>query len=691
MRRNAWGAWAAGLAGAWWWLAPGSGPAWIALAAAGLCLPLAAPLGALLLIALTAPCEQPVMLAGYTVYSTELLLALAAPGALLSLIRRPGGRRTALAPLLWAAPLLAVVAASALLNASASACKGALRWLEFVWAAVLAAHWARRGREAEAVVWALVIAAVAGAVQGLLQTWAGPAARPELASIVIGGSDVTRAGAGYGPNTLALLLALLLPFAATAARIHPRRGLRPAALAAALILLAGVIATFSLTGGIALLTAVCVMFIAQQRKKAAVGLGAVLALLLTAAALGWSGGAGDFLETKLASWRDRWDYFGVAVRLFQTSPWFGIGPGQYRFLAPALGHGVNPIGLLTHPHSLYVSVLAELGAFGLAALLGAMAAAGIFLLRRVRRLPAGWPAAGAWALIAGLAGFAAGNTIEHGLVHDRGVHAALILGAALAWVRRPPRPRRPERRRRFEAAWRSEPVPAGREELLRTLEERRRERAPLYELIGHALDGAAAPRILELGCGPALDALQLADRAGTEVHALDAAAAALERAAAASGALGRDVRLHRADVRRTGLASGSFDLIFSQGLLEHFPDPSPVWAETARLLKPGGFAVADVPQAFNPYTLAKLWHRWRGDWPWGWETQYTRAGLRAAAAAAGLTSIAARGYGYRGGVLDITAWVRDRMRPRRPRAWDEWERKTGSWWMMNLVMLFRKE
>jgi len=48
------------------------------------------------------------------------------------------------------------------------------------------------------------------------------------------------------------------------------------------------------------------------------------------------------------------------------------------------------------------------------------------------------------------------------------------------------------------------------------------------------------------------------------------------------------------DVRCTGLASASFDSVFSIGLLEHFSDPKPVLQETLRLLRPGGLAFAVI-------------------------------------------------------------------------------------------------
>jgi SAM-dependent methyltransferase len=321
---------------------------------------------------------------------------------------------------------------------------------------------------------------------------------------------------------------------------------------------------------------------------------------------------------------------------------------------------------------------------GLAAFLFGSFRATAWIWKRLPGLPAGWPTAAAWAMAAGCAGFAAANLTEHGLIHDRGAHAGLALAALLVLVKRPPRSWPPERKQLFNAAWDESPI-----SLMPALAERLEHRAPLYALLEQAL-ARGGSKILEMGCGPALDSLALAARPGWEVHAVDGSQRALALAESSARVLNRPLHLHHADVRRTGLAAASFDVIFSQGLWEHFPDPAPLWQEAVRLLKPGGMMVIDVPQGWNPYTLIKWGHQWLGDWPWGWETQYSLPGLKAWGRKYGLRTKAAAGYGYRGGTWDGTAALKNSMLRFAPKAWKQFEQRTGAWWMMNVVVLMEK-
>jgi SAM-dependent methyltransferase len=88
---------------------------------------------------------------------------------------------------------------------------------------------------------------------------------------------------------------------------------------------------------------------------------------------------------------------------------------------------------------------------------------------------------------------------------------------------------------------------------------------------------------------------------------------------------------------------GTFDVVFHQGLLEHFRDPMPLLRENVRVLRPGGMLVVDVPQTFHYYTAGKQLLIRLNRWFAGWETQFTVGELERLVEAAGAT--VERSYG----------------------------------------------
>jgi ubiquinone/menaquinone biosynthesis C-methylase UbiE len=103
---------------------------------------------------------------------------------------------------------------------------------------------------------------------------------------------------------------------------------------------------------------------------------------------------------------------------------------------------------------------------------------------------------------------------------------------------------------------------------------------------------------IDLGCGPRGIVDLLAGRVspGGRVVGLDADAAHTAMAAdfAASQGLG-DVEIMTADARRTGLTSGSFDLVHARTLLVNVPDPAELVAEMVRLALAGRGELAASP------------------------------------------------------------------------------------------------
>ncbi len=156
-------------------------------------------------------------------------------------------------------------------------------------------------------------------------------------------------------------------------------------------------------------------------------------------------------------------------------------------------------------------------------------------------------------------------------------------------------------------------------------------------------DGAVAGhRVLEVGAGSGRDTLALA-RAGAIAVVLDYSPASLELVQRQAREQGIPVALVRADALAMPFRDGAFDVVFHQGLLEHFRDPRPLLAENARVTARGGRVVVDVPQTFHPYTAMKQILIALNAWFAGWETQFTPGGLERLMSTSGL--VVRRTYG----------------------------------------------
>lgn len=106
-------------------------------------------------------------------------------------------------------------------------------------------------------------------------------------------------------------------------------------------------------------------------------------------------------------------------------------------------------------------------------------------------------------------------------------------------------------------------------------------------------------RILELGCGPGILALELARR-GFRVSALDRSSAMIKRLEATSKAGRLEVETRIGDACATDWPSGAFDAVIGASLLNIVKDPEALTVETVRLLAPGGQASFYFPHlAFN--------------------------------------------------------------------------------------------
>jgi SAM-dependent methyltransferase len=165
-----------------------------------------------------------------------------------------------------------------------------------------------------------------------------------------------------------------------------------------------------------------------------------------------------------------------------------------------------------------------------------------------------------------------------------------------------------------------------------------------------------AGRSLEVGCGSARVSRFLA-ALGFDAVGLDCEAAAVQlakRRFRSSGAKG-DVLL--GDGFALPFADESFDVVLSTGLLEHFPDPSPIVGEMTRVLRCGGLFYSDiVPKKFS---LLRAFDRLPSRRRRHWERPFSKKEIEALLSEAGLRGTTV----FAAGILPPTLPFIQRWRP----------------------------
>jgi SAM-dependent methyltransferase len=176
--------------------------------------------------------------------------------------------------------------------------------------------------------------------------------------------------------------------------------------------------------------------------------------------------------------------------------------------------------------------------------------------------------------------------------------------------------------------------------------------------------------VLEVGAGTGRDSEDIAIRGGT-VYTLDYSEESLNLM---NDSLSNTAGIICGDAKAIPLRDESFDIVFHQGLLEHFRDPETLVDENRRILKKGGILLIDVPQRFHYYTLLKHALMLIGKWFAGWETEFSPAALRRLVEARGFQVIGFYGENlfppiwYRGlRRILLGCGIRLKMHPNEPR------------------------
>jgi malonyl-CoA O-methyltransferase len=110
--------------------------------------------------------------------------------------------------------------------------------------------------------------------------------------------------------------------------------------------------------------------------------------------------------------------------------------------------------------------------------------------------------------------------------------------------------------------------------------------------VAELLGPVSGLRILDLGCGTGRHALRLA-AAGASVTAIDFSDGMLAQARKRAGTLPVDFRGHDL-TQPLPFADVSFDRIICGLVLDHIPQPQPLFTEMRRVCRPTGYAVISV-------------------------------------------------------------------------------------------------
>jgi ubiquinone/menaquinone biosynthesis C-methylase UbiE len=130
-------------------------------------------------------------------------------------------------------------------------------------------------------------------------------------------------------------------------------------------------------------------------------------------------------------------------------------------------------------------------------------------------------------------------------------------------------------------------------------------------------------KILEVGAGTGRDSFNLCNE-GAEIFLLDYAEESLKIIKCLSS---KYERVHTVGGNAFSLPFPDrvFDVVFHQGLLEHFRKPAAasLLTENIRVLKEGGILLVDVPQRYHFYTIFKHVLIALNFWFAGWEREFS--------------------------------------------------------------------
>ena len=128
-------------------------------------------------------------------------------------------------------------------------------------------------------------------------------------------------------------------------------------------------------------------------------------------------------------------------------------------------------------------------------------------------------------------------------------------------------------------------------------------------------------RVIEMGCGYGSN-IRLLNRMRKDIipYAVDLSPVAIEK-------VKKEINnAYVSDVMKTPFDDDYFDVIYSAGLMEHFPDEALFIKEMKRILKPSGIMITFVPARYSLWQVYQMLHF--GKWQHGYEKAYTYSALK---------------------------------------------------------------
>ena len=243
----------------------------------------------------------------------------------------------------------------------------------------------------------------------------------------------------------------------------------------------------------------------------------------------------------------------------------------------------------------------------------------------------------------------------------------------------------------------------------KTIEYRKKGRKVFYDIIQKYTMKIGAPSVMELGCGSGID-ISIVKELNNNIKAFgsDVSEIGIQVSLRLSGKNKRKIFFFVSDTHALPLKTDGLDIVFSQGLVEHFKDPVAVIKEQMRVVRKGGILMVNVPQKFTGYTLEKRRLIKKNKWKLGWETAFSYKDLKNIGIQLGLKEVDIAGYQYWKSWKEPTFVFKDlidkifrriplyrfelfaSIQKRYNTLWKKIERKWGHYFLQNIVIVFQK-